>query len=234
VRLLTIPMRSSGPWHLELTSATGIAGSGPSGLTMRVTPPTPPQAILRLPSNEDELRLHPRDVLTLGYEANDQFALAKISAEIAVNSAPPAIIAIPLGTNHRSQSGSFDIDLAQLGVNLGDVVTITLSAENKAGLHSASNPCRIVVSPRSIDLNAEQRLAELRDAAGLAKELDDETTAAAKALEQSPAGDDKESRDEQIAPHLAVADGVAPELSRQLLRALPRSVRPAESRRRMR
>jgi hypothetical protein len=223
VRMLTIPMQISTPWHLDLSTAAGITGHGRSGMNIRVIQPQQPQANLRLPEDENDLRLHPRDVLALGYEARDQFALAKLSAQIAVNALPPIDIAIPLGSNHHSQSGSFDIDLAQLAVNLGDVVTITLVAENRAGLHGTSNSCRIVVSPHSIDLNAQQRLSELREAARLARLLNDEANAASKALDQSPPGADKEQRDEQIAPHLAVAEGITTELSRQLLRALTHS-----------
>jgi hypothetical protein len=223
VRMLTIPMQSSTPWHLDLSSAAGIAGHGPSGMSIRVIQPREPQANLRLPADQNDLRLHPRDLLTLGYEAKDQFALAKIAAQIAVNGLPPIDVAIPLGSNHQLQSGSFDIDLAQLAVNLGDVVTITLLTENRAGLRGTSNPCRIVVSPRSIDLNAQQRLSELREAARLAKLLHDEGNAASTALDQSPTGADREERDEQIAPNLAVADSITAELSRQLLRALTHS-----------
>jgi hypothetical protein len=226
VRLLTLPLHASGSWHLELTSAKGVSGNGPSGMSIHVVSAQPPRAILRLPSDEEELRLHPRDILTLAYEASDAFALSKIVADVGVNDAPPVQLAIPLGKNHRVQSGSLEVDLAQLNVRLGDVVSIVLTAQNKAGLRGVSNPARIVISPQSIDLNAQQRLAELREAARLATVLRDQAAGASEALAKSPPGDDKDSRDQQISPHLAMADGVTSELTRQLLRAITHSSSP--------
>jgi hypothetical protein len=223
VRVLQIPIQSSGNWKMEFDSVAGIKGIAPSGLTLRAIAPTPPTVKLLLPDRDSELRLQPRDTLSLAYRASDVFALVAIHAEVTVNATPVATVPIPLGNNHRLQEGSFEIDFARLGVRLGDVINIVLVAKNTAGLTQQSDPCRIVVSPQSIDLNAEQRLGDLRQCARLAKALDGEVSSAHEALRQSPPGDAREARDAQVGPHLAAADAITADLSRNLLRALAHS-----------
>ncbi len=225
VRSLSIAITGNEHWQLHLAGANGASGEGPSKMSIHATSPMQPQVRLQLRDDERDLRLHPRDLLSVGYAASDQYALAQISETIEVNGQSTQSINIPLGTNHRQQSGEIGLDLARLDVKIGDIVTLTLQATNRAGLAGKSDPCRIVISPRDVDLNAEERLAALRNAEQLAAVLADESNAAAQALEQSPPGDEKQRRIESVARHALAADAVTSDLMQQLLRALACSQR---------
>ena len=61
--------------------------------------------------------------------------------------------------------------LAALPLSVGDVVTITLAAKDRAGQAGASEPLQVLVSPRSVDLATYRRIAELASAADLADGL---------------------------------------------------------------
>ncbi len=222
-RSFEFTVNHAGSWMLDLANVAGVHGTGPSSMQIKAIAAAPPTVRLILTDDQRDLRLDPRDVLPLRYEASDAYGLKSLELAIEVNAAHASVRSTAIAAGSRSQSGAVDVDLAQLNVSVGDSVTLTASVTNTAGIRAVSQPCRILVSAHSFDLNALARAAELRAAVELAQGLTSQIAASASAIEASPAGDAKAARDEQVAPHLAAADSAAGELTRTLLRAMGHS-----------
>ena len=89
---------------------------------------------------------------------------------------------IPLVGTPKQREGHVELDLAELDVNLGDVVTLSLAATDTAGQTSASDRSRILISPRSVDIDTYRRIRELESANAAIKAAIDELSAADAAL----------------------------------------------------
>ena len=89
---------------------------------------------------------------------------------------------IPLVGTPKQRDGHVELDLAELDVNLGDVVTLSLVATDTAGQTSASDRSRVLISPRSVDIDTYRRIRELESANAAMKAAIDELAAAEAAL----------------------------------------------------
>lgn len=163
-------VRSTGPYSLDLISARGVAGGGPAGMTVRAVPDLPPQ--VRLARGGDSLRLTPRDLVPVWYEALDDYGIKSLVVRARVNGQAPIEAPVRLWGDPRRQQDVFNFDLATLPtLAIGDVVKLTAVAADTAGHLTESLPLQVIVSPRSVDLDAWERIGELRNASQLAHAL---------------------------------------------------------------
>jgi len=159
-------VQASGSADLEMMSSGGLSRKLDRAITIRAQGDREP--LVRLIEPADDLRLHARAMVGLRYEAMDDFGITSLSVAVRVNSSAPASIPMQRRGDPRRIEGQCLLDLATLNVDVGDVVTVMLSAQDGAGHKVHTGARRILVSPRSIDINTQARIAELKQAAGLA------------------------------------------------------------------
>lgn len=151
---------------LELTSSEGVQTRLTTALRVRCLSDQPPLARLLQPA--DDLRLHRRDLVPICYQAIDDYGLARISAAVQVNSGPEMQLPLTIQGDSRRQEARTAIDLATLGLQVGDVVAVSMLATDGNGQRVRSERRSVLVSPRSVDLNTYQRIADLRQSAQMA------------------------------------------------------------------
>jgi predicted nucleic acid-binding protein/tetrahydromethanopterin S-methyltransferase subunit F len=232
VREAKITVTKDQRYNLQLIGRNGVHGNGPNTTAIHAIPDRPP--LVRLIDPADDLRLSPHDILPLQYEALDDYGLHGLSAQVQLNSQPAVPIDIRLSGDIRHQQGVYNLDLATFKPNIGDVISIWLQAQDTSGQSSISEVRHILVSPRSIDLNTHQRIAELASAAQLANSLVSELDAAGHAMDEAVSQGDHLS-DAYLAAvaktnrHLALAGEDAALLRQGLLRAILHSASSTQS-----
>lgn len=213
-------------YGIDLISARDVAGTGPAGMSIQALPDLPPQ--VRLARGGDSLRLNPRDIIPIWYEALDDYGIKSLVISAQVNDQSPITANVRLWGDPRRQQDVFNFDLATLPLGIGDVVKLTAIATDTAGHITESLPLRVIISPRSIDLDAWERIGELRTADQLCRSLvaqfDDAVNARSEADAQkdhsSTAFLSAESRSDRA---LSAASQTATLLRQSLLRATTHS-----------
>lgn len=221
-------VRSQTHYTIDLISTRDVAGSGPSGTLIRALPDLPPQ--VRLARSGQSLRLSPRDIVPLPYEALDDYGLKTLLVRAQVNLRKAREVPVNIWGDSRRQQDVVEFDLASLPLVIGDIVTLTLFATDTAGHSAESQPLHLLISPRSIDLDALERIGQLGSAADLAQTLTAQLDDAAQAQEQL------QSKDRQSAEYLTIssradralssAAQTATLLRQSLLRAITHSRSP--------
>jgi hypothetical protein len=185
VRRATFTAAHAGPYELDLISTRQVAGSGPPGTAVRILSDRKPLA--RLVNAGQTLRLNPRDILPLNYQALDDFGLESLAVRARVSGGGAKEYRIGIDADPRRGEGTFNLDLADLKLGFGDVVSVALVARDRAGQEEASEPLQVLVAPRSIDLETHQRITELETAAQLAGLVAEELEATLKSLGEAQA-----------------------------------------------
>jgi hypothetical protein len=217
---------------LEMVSNHGVSGRGPGGMLVRAVPDRPPT--VRLALEGDELRFHPRDVVALPYVAADDYGMASLGVQLQVNSAPVAGVSIPILDVGRREEGVCQIDLAPLKIQIGDVISFNLVAEDRAGQKSVTEMRHVLISPRSVDLNAHLRLGEMKYAVRLGEMLVSEVESAIAAFDQARGSDRPDSwyaasARSRMNQHIVTVSETTTLLRLTLLRVILRSASPAMS-----
>jgi hypothetical protein len=235
VRTARLTVDNDRPWELEMTSDRGVAGGGPQSMQIRAVPDRPP--LVRLVQPATDLRLAERDLVPLSYQALDDYGVATLVARAQVNANPP--VEYPLrprgGTaaaaDARRVEGELNVDLLPLKVRVGDVVSITVTATDRAGQKGASDVRHVLVSPRSVDVATHQRLAELAQAADYAAEWADHLARAREGLEKArrAQGDALGASLSKAGRQIAAAQEAGALLRQSLLRATMYSASPRMS-----
>lgn len=195
-RQVELVVRTDAKYAIDLISSREVSGAGPAGTSIHAVPDLPPQ--VRLARGGDSLRLNPRDIIPVWYEALDDYGIKALEIRAQVNDQPPVSGPIQIWGDLRRQQSVFNFDLATLPLGIGDVVKLTAVATDTAGHSTESLPLRVIISPRSIDLDAWERIGELRTARQLSRSLLDQFEDAAKARGEADAIKDRTS-----APFLA-------------------------------
>lgn len=188
VRRARLAVKKDDAYHIELVSARGVRGEGPVKLHIHATADRPP--IVRFQQANQALRLNPRDVVPLSYQALDDYGLDSLIIRAHVNGDRTIDIPIALSGDHRHQDQALNLDLASLRASVGDSVAVTLVARDSDGQLTSSDPLQILISGHSVDLEARARVHELADAAQFAQMLGGEWDAAAKAWDESATAPD--------------------------------------------
>jgi hypothetical protein len=171
-------------YALELLSDRQVPGVGPAG-TMQIRAIPDGKPLVRLSRAGESLRLHPREILPLSYQALDDYGIESLNLVAQVNSATPVEVPLELRGDARRQERGYEFDLATLPLTVGDVLTVSLAVTDSAGQRAATDAVQVLVSPRSVDVATYQRIAELERAANAAGTLNEQLAAAAAALEES-------------------------------------------------
>ena len=190
VRRATFKLETSGPYELDLISTREVAGSGPPGTVVRTVSDRKP--IVRLLSGGEALRINPRDILPLTYQVLDDFGIDSLVVRVQMGGGVTSDVPVPREGDPRRSEGTYNFDLATVKLAVGDVLTLTLVAKDRAGQQETSDPLQVLVAPRSVDLETHQRITELESAAQLSALVTEELEATAKAFEEAQAYRDKE------------------------------------------
>ena len=90
------------------------------------------------------------DVVPVGYQAVDDYGLARLDLEVRVirksGAEANTALAIPLTRGQRARQGVFPVELRRFGLEVGDTVELRLQAEDRAGQFARSAPARLVVT----------------------------------------------------------------------------------------
>jgi len=208
-RTARIVLSRDGRIDLGLVSTREQAGIGPSTAEVKALPDRTP--IVRIDNTGKTLRLGPRDMLPISFEAIDDFGVETLVLRAQVGSgtaielpvAGPAasrlagVSAGPLGgalrvvsltvLDSRRREGLYDLDLAVLPLSVGDVLTLALAARDTSNQVTVSDAIHVLVSPRSVGIDAYELISELDAAALLATSAAEDLKEAAKRLEASDA-----------------------------------------------
>jgi len=190
-RRATFSVKKETGYAIDLISAREVAGSGPPGMRIHPLADQPPLA--RLFEAGQELRLTPRDTATLTYEAADDYALTALRLRVQIDGAQPVNRPIPVLGSGRGQQGSVELDLGTFPVKIGDVARVCLTAEDSAGQTTISEPLKIDISTRPVDLDTRQRVSDLDAAVEFAKTLADDLEAARSGIGEARGVGDKQS-----------------------------------------
>jgi hypothetical protein len=232
IRQVSLTISRDERCELEMTSDRGVEWHGPQTMQIRSVPDRPP--LVRLLQPATDLRLSPREIVPMAYQALDDYGVAQLSARAQVNANPPIEYSLLTRGDPRRIEGSFDLDLVPLKLKVGDVVSIAVDAIDKAGQKGTSDVRHILISPRSIDVATHQRLAELSQAAEYARDWADELGKAQQSLEQArrPEGDRHLEQSAALARTgrlLATAEEAGAMVRQSLLRAIMYSASPTMS-----
>ncbi len=221
-------IEASARGDLSLLSSDGLRGELPGALTIRAQEDRQP--LVRLLRPPADLRLHPSQPLPLAYQAIDDFGITALEVVVRVNSGPTLSLPIQRRGDVRLQEGQVLLDLATLGLKMGDVLSIALAAEDGTSRRVISEPRQIVLTPASIDANSHLRIGELRKALALIGELTRELSTTAELLERAPGQGAAEEQAAIARTQAGQRTGAAAEwgllLHQALLRVVARSPSP--------
>jgi hypothetical protein len=228
-RHATFQIQHDSNYGLDLISSRQMHGAGPAKMSIHATVDRPP--LVNLLQAGQTLRLNPRDILPLSYVAMDDYALKSLVIIAEVNAQPPVQIPLKLAGKRRRQDETINLDLASMQFNVGDVLTLAVSARDAAGQEATSEELHVLISPRSIDQDARERVDEFSAASRFAVTLLEELEAAGKAIDESDAHKDHQSAAYVTASangsrHLTSASEAATLLRQALLRGTAHSNSP--------
>lgn len=227
VRQAQLSITKDQSYELEMVSTRGVSAKGPANLQIRAAPDRPP--LVRLLQPATDLRLSPREIVPLMYQALDDYGLASLAVHVQVNARSPIEFPLRLrGADPRRVEGTFDLDLAPFELKVGDVVSIEFRATDKAAQKTRSDARHILISPRSVDIATHQRIGELATAAEFAATWADQLTRAQKLIDQTRKGSEIEQAAgaSRVGRQLAAAGETALLLRQTLLRAIMHSSSP--------
>lgn len=161
--------QSNQEYTIEMVSDRGVAGSTATPSTIRVLPDLPPQA--RMLRGGDSLRLNPRDIIPVSYDALDDFGIVSLDLQAEVNGSVAMTMPLRRMGDARRQQDTISFDLAKLQLAYGDVLTLTLIATDTGGHEARAMPLQALITPRVVDLDAYQRVVELEHADQLQLDL---------------------------------------------------------------
>jgi hypothetical protein len=226
VRRATFKLTRDVAYELDLISTRDVAGGGPPGTVVRTVSDRKP--LVRLLNAGEGLRLNPRDILPLAYQALDDFGIESLVVRAQAGGGAPTDFPVPREGDSRRMEGTFNFDLAGVKLGVGDVLTLSLVAKDRAGQQESSETLQVLVSPRSIDLETHQRITELEAAAQLAGLVQEELEATARAFEEAQSQRDKDAEAASAAAgrgnrFLTTATDTAVLVRQSVLRAIVRS-----------
>ncbi len=169
VRQATVTVSRDEPYSISLLSDRQVGGDGPGTTMIHALPDRSPMVRVFQPA--EDLRLHPRDLLAIQYEALDDYGIGTLTLHVRVNAKALDDRPLKVRGDPRRQLGQTILDLATLDVKIGDLIAFRISGTDRAGQTTASEERHVLVSPRSIDLNTHLRIAELKEAVHLAHVL---------------------------------------------------------------
>jgi hypothetical protein len=178
VRNASFIVNSSGRWTVAMTSQRGVGGGGLDDMEIVCVDDRPP--IVQFVRSD--LRLHPSDVAAIPFQAIDDFGVERLRLDVESSQKQLLSRQIDLGAERRMIRDVATVDLAPFALVFGDVVTITLTATDGAGQTRAGTPCRVLLSPRSVDPRVLRRIDAIGEALQYAQTIPKQPTDSAASL----------------------------------------------------
>ena len=209
---------------LEMKSVAGVIGHGPTPMLLKALPDKEPKVGIQQPAND--LRLSATDAVTLHYNATDDYGLKSLEAVVGMNGAIVAVFPVSLPFNVLRREGDFTFDLSDIQPKVGDVISLSLRAEDFKGHRKQSELRQILIAPVSVGVKAYARTAELKRAGRLVASWVESLNKARDALNAARSADPRNKGQEAwiTANRAIAASGEAAIAFRQaLLRVLIRN-----------
>ncbi len=167
VRETSFTVEKSNDWSIDMISQREVPGGGFAAMQIVCVDDRPP--IVQFVRSD--LRLHPSDVAAVPFQAIDDFGVEKLQLDVAVGDKKLITRQIDVGDERRMIRDVATVDLAPHALVFGDVVSITLTAVDGAGQSRAGAPCRVLLSPRSVDPRVLRRIDAIAEALKLAESI---------------------------------------------------------------
>lgn len=165
VRTAEFVVDKSGPWSALLISDRGVAG-GSAGKQQQIVAVEDRAPIVQFLRND--LRMHPSDVVAVPFQTIDDFGIESLQLDVVSGAKTLLSRPMNLSGERRMIRDVVSVDLAPFALAYGDVVTLTLTAVDGAKQTRASTPpCRVLLSPRSVDPRVLRHIDALQDAVQL-------------------------------------------------------------------
>ena len=225
-----IPIAANATCSLEMKSTAGVVGRGPTPMLLKALPDREPSIFIQQPVND--LRLGAADSITLHYTASDDYGLKSLEAVVRINDAAGVVFPVLLPFNAPRREGDFTFDLSDLQPKTGDVISLSLRAEDFAGHQKRSEPRQILISPISVGVKAYACAAELKRAARFAATWAESLSKSRDALNAARSADPRSKGQEAWSTAnraLTASTESAATFRQALLRALIRSESPSLS-----
>ena len=171
------------PYVINMISTKGIDGKGPQGSQIRALEDHPPFVQLVLPATD--LRLSPRDLTSVRFQAIDDYGISQLAMRLQINNAQPIDVPVRPGSDPRRRDGDEELDMASLGLKIGDVVAVSISATDGAGQKAGSETRYLLISPHSVDTADFMRMTELQRSVDIGKEMGKQIESATKAMDDA-------------------------------------------------
>ena len=149
VATATFTVRENRRCTIRMASRAGVSGAYRGG-SIRAIVDRPPVVRFRGVDVDTAREAGGREVVPVAYQAVDDYALARLDAEVFVVPAGGGARerrSIPVSIAHASQEvGIFPLNLADLGVGAGDAVELRLRGEDRAGQFDLTGAMRVNVT----------------------------------------------------------------------------------------
>lgn len=211
-------------YSVNMVSDKGVQGVGPGTSQIRALADRAPLAQMLSP--RDDLRVSPRDIATIAYQALDDFGVSRFVLRVQINNTQPIEIPLKPAGDPRKWEGEQELDMANLGLKIGDVVALSLAAWDGVGQQSTSNTRTLFISPHSVNAADYTRMSELLKAQQAAQEVRQDMQQAIASLQtaaSNPSTQSLQSDSDRYQQDLADMGQIAQVLRQALLRALARS-----------
>ncbi len=167
VREAAFTVNNSSEWSIEMTSQRDVPGSGFDAMQIVCVEDRAP--IVQFVRSD--LRLHPSDIAAVPFQVIDDFGVDRLQLDVQSGDRKLVSKLIDLATDRRMIRDVATVDLAPHGLAFGDVVTMSLTATDGAGQVRTGTPCRILLSPRSVDPRVLRRIDAIGEALQFAKSI---------------------------------------------------------------
>lgn len=178
VREAEFPITASAAWSIQLVSDRSVHGGGFDDMQIVAMDDRPPVVQLV----RTDLRLHPSDVVAIPFQAIDDFGIVSMKMDVTAGDKTLLTRSIDLTGDRRMVRDVATIDLAPHALSFGEVVSITVTATDGAGQTRAGTPCRVLLSPRSVDPRVLHRIDALAEALQLAETIKQQPADASTAI----------------------------------------------------
>ncbi|GIW77192.1 MAG: hypothetical protein KatS3mg104_2255 [Phycisphaerae bacterium] len=174
VRSARFTVQNTGEWSITLVSERGIEAKGFENMQIQAIEDHPP--VVRMLYSH--LQIHPSEHVKLPFIVQDDLSIQDMFLQIELDEIPWFYQPVRSDYPRSMISDSVIVDLSAMDLDVGQMILVRLVATDRAGQTRASEPCRILLTPRSIHPELIRQTQMLRQAISQAQKVIDWPSAA--------------------------------------------------------
>lgn len=167
IRSARFTLQNTGEWSVTLTSERGVEGKGFDNMQIQAIEDRPPVVQMLY----SQLQIHPADSVKLPFIVQDDVSIQDMFLQIELDEIPWYYQPIPVNSVHPVVRDSVTVDLSAMDLSIGQMVIARLVATDRAGQTRTSEPCRILLTPRSVHPDFIRQTQRLQQAVLHAKKI---------------------------------------------------------------